>query len=258
MGIENIERDFVAKVGAKVRVVAEGQERYRVLTPFLFDDGDHLSIVLRREGPQWLLTDEGHTFMHLTYDLDEKDLRKGTRHKIIGNALSTFGVADREGALHLPVQGEQFGDALYSFAQALLKITDVSFLSRERVKSTFLEDARRLVSVVVPEERRQFNWHDKNLDPKGNYQVDCRVEGQRKPLFVFFLPNDDRTRDATITLLQYEKWGAKSQSMAIFESQEDISRKVLARFSDVGGKQFSSLVQNSEKIKEFVAEAMAA
>ena len=35
--------------------------------------------------------------MHLTYDIDEKDLHKGTRQKTISNALSMFQIEDREG-----------------------------------------------------------------------------------------------------------------------------------------------------------------
>ena len=65
--------------------------------------------------------------MHLTYELDERDLQRGARSKIITDALSAFSVDDREGELIMPIADEQYGDALYSFVQALLKITDVSF-----------------------------------------------------------------------------------------------------------------------------------
>ena len=61
--------------------------------------------------------------MHLTYDLDESDLRRGTRQKVITNALSIFRIEDREGELLLKITEEQFGNALYSFIQALMKIT---------------------------------------------------------------------------------------------------------------------------------------
>lgn len=224
MSIETIERDFHQKVSAKVRLAAEGMERFRVFTPFLFEDGDHLAIVLKKEGARWVLSDEAHTYMHLTYDIDERDFHGGTRQKIISNALSTFQIEDRDGELVLNVPDERYGDALYSFVQALLKISDVSYLSRERVRSTFMEDFRALLSEAVPEERRSFDWSDPRHDPHGMYTVDCRIP---------------------------------FRSLAIFEDQESINRKVLARFSDVCEKQFSSLTANRERITRFLHESIS-
>ena len=76
MTVESIERDFRDKVSAQIRLAAEGLDRFRVFTPSLFDDGDHLAVVLRRESTGWVLSDEAHTYMHLTYDIDEKDLER--------------------------------------------------------------------------------------------------------------------------------------------------------------------------------------
>ena len=256
MSIETIELDFREKVCLQLRLVSEGLERFRVFTPFLFDDGDHLAIVLRRENGGWLLSDEGHTYMHLTYDLDEKDLQRGTRQKIIANALSVFHVEDRDGELMLKIRDGQYGDALYSFVQALLKISDVTYLSRERVRSTFDEDFRALFTEIVPEERRQFDWYHPQYDPQRIYTVDCFINSMIKPLFVYALPNDDRTRDATIASLQFERWNVPFQSLAIFEDQERIGRKVLARLSDVCGKQYSSLGTNKDRIERHVKAIM--
>ncbi|MCX5804687.1 MAG: DUF1828 domain-containing protein [Proteobacteria bacterium] len=257
MNVDTIERDFREKVSEKLKLESEGINRYRVFTPFLFEDGDHLSVILKKEDGYWVLTDEGHTYMHLTYDLDEKALQQGTRQKIISNTLSMFSVQDRGGEILIPIQNEQYGNALYSYIQALLKITDISYLSRERVRSTFMEDFRAFMEETVPANRRDFDWHHQLHDPEGKYPVDCRINGMSRPVLVQALPNDDKTRDATITFLQYEKWGVPFRSLAIFEDQEEISRKVLARFSDICEKQFSSLGANKDRIKRFIQESMA-
>jgi len=80
-----IEQKFRSKVCDEIRLVGEGMNRHIVFTPFMFDDGDHLCILLERHDGHWYLTDEGHTFMHLSYD--EVDLEPGTRRKIIDTVL---------------------------------------------------------------------------------------------------------------------------------------------------------------------------
>ena len=48
MSIKSIEQDFIDKVSSKIKVIPDGKDRFRVFTPFRFDDGDHISIVLKK------------------------------------------------------------------------------------------------------------------------------------------------------------------------------------------------------------------
>ena len=257
MFVDAVGRDFQEKVAAQVNLVAEGVERYRVFTPFRFEDGDHLSVVLKRGMLGWFLSDEGHTYMRLTYDIDEADLLSGTRQQIISDALAVYQVEDRNGELAIDIADNRYGDALFSFVQALLKITDVSYLSRERVRNTFKEDFVALLSNIVPEHRRDFDWYEPIRDPIGKYLVDCRINGMPRPLYTYALLNDSHTRDATIALHQFAEWGLEFHPIAIFENQEEISRNVLARFSDVCERQFSSLAGNQERITHFLTGRIA-
>ena len=200
-----------------------------------------------------MVSDEGNTYMHLTYDLDEKDFQSGTRAKIISNTLSLYSIEDRRGELVLPVRDEAFGDALFDYVQALGRIANVTFLSRERVRSTFLQDLRALVVDRVAADARVIDWHDPERDPLANYPVDYRIEGARKPIFVFGLPSEDKVRDVTIYLHQFERWSIRSLSIGVFEDQEQVARKVLARFSDIVDKQFSTLRGNEDRILDYIA-----
>ena len=252
MSINTIEKGFIDKVSAEIRLSTDGRDRFRVFTPFRFDDGDHLAIVLKKVGERWLISDEGHTYMHLTYDIDDKLLHTGNRKKIILRALSLFDIEDRDGELIREVSNGNYGEALYAFAQALLRIADVSYLSRERVQSTFREDFRTLLSENVPKSRMRSNWNDPERDPEKNYVVDCRINGMPEPLFVFALSSDNKTRDATIALHQFKEWRIPFRSLGIFKNQSDISRKVQERFSDVCDKVFYSLILNYTSIQEYL------
>ena len=254
MSIKTTEKVFLETVAAEIRLSTDSKDRFRVFTPFRFDDGDHLAIVLKKEGDRWLISDEGHTYMHLTYDIDDQLLHSGTRKQIISKALSMFNIEDRGGELIREVSDGDYGEALYDFAQALLRIADVSYLSRERVRSTFMEDFRTLLHENVPKSRMCLDWSDPERDPQGNYKVDCRINGMQEPLFVFALSNDNKTRDATIALHQFKEWGIPFRSLGIFKNRGNTSRKVRERFSDVCDKVFHSLILNYASIQGYLVD----
>ena len=254
MNLTDIEEQFRARISEQIDLRQQGESRILVQTPFRFDDGDHFSIVLRREGEGWEFTDEASTIMHLSYWMDTDVLEQGNRKEIVDSSLASFGVENRDGELVIPVSEGRFGDALFDFVQALTKVTDISFLSREVVRSTFMEDLRRFLKSQVDESRLQFDWKDEERDPKGNYLVDCRINSMKRPLFVYGLPNEDKMNVATISLLTFEKWNLPFQSLGVFEDQESIQRKPLARFTDVIEKAYSGLNENKERIANYLRQ----
>ena len=253
---DRVVASFRETVGGQIDLRPEGVDRYVVSTPFAHDDGDSVEVVLKRDGDRWALVDEGRTLMRPTFDIDEAAVHKGTRQKIIADTLRMFRVEDRDGQLVLPVPDDRFGDALFTFVQAILRIGHV--LSREQLQSAFRKDLRVFLADSVAGDRLTFDWRDDERDPEGIYNADCRVEYARTPLFVFGLATDGRTRDATVALLQYEKWRRPFRSLVIFEDLTQIGRSVLARLTNVCDRQYSSLGGNRDRIRRFLAEGDAA
>ncbi|MBM2826234.1 MAG: putative cytosolic protein [Dehalococcoidia bacterium] len=240
MNLSKVESAFKKSVCDEIELAQSGISRYIVHTPFTFEDGDHYVVLLKETPDGIVLTDEGHTFMHLSYDVPQFD--RGNRRAIIDRVLSAYHVEDAAGELQLHIPAEQYGDALFSFIQAITRITDVTFLTRERVRSTFLDDFQELIKGVAQSHDVAFGYTHPVHDSGKRYSVDARINGTiERQILVFGIANDDQCRDATIILHQWEYWGEAFHSAAIFQDQAQINRVVLARFSDVVGHQFSSI-----------------
>jgi hypothetical protein len=254
MNITDIEQDFQEKVCEKIRLLPEGLSRYLVEHPFTFDDGDHYIVFLKNVGGEWQLSDEGHTIMHLSYE--DIDLGRGGYREIVNNTVSAFGLVNREGELILPIPEMRFGDALFSYIQALVKISDVKYLERERVRSLFMEEFKVFLTELIPEPRRKFDYYHPQRDPRHVYPIDCRADTRNKPLFIFGITSDSKCQTATNIIYWWERQGEAFNVMAIHENMEEINGRILSRFSDVCGKQFSNLPTNRDRIKAFVEESL--
>jgi hypothetical protein len=119
--LERIEKGFKEKVDNQVHIQSEGKDRYRVFTPFIFEDGDHFSIILKKEDGGWVLSDEGHTLMHLSWGQSRINFDDKSR-AITANQLFEFGTQEINGELISRINNERYGHALHGFIQAIKKI----------------------------------------------------------------------------------------------------------------------------------------
>jgi len=255
MDINDIEKQFREKVCKEIATTKEGIDRYYISTPFTFEDGDGLVMILKKEKDKWILTDEGHTFMHLSYFIDIDVIREeGNRKDLVDSILSMYSVKNRNGELVLEIPNGEYGDALFSYVEALIKISDITYLSKEQVESTFIEDFQRLISKSIPEDKITFDWYDAKTDPHKTYVVDCKIETEKRKILLFALNTDKKILRATIILQHFKLLKMKFESIGIFESQEEVAdRKAIALFSDAVDKQFSAIEGKENDIEEYLA-----
>jgi hypothetical protein len=259
MNFTSIRDDFRTKVCEQIDLEQEGEERFLVVTPFRFEDGDHFVIVLKKDEGQWILSDEASTIMHLSYWMDDKALEagaSGNRREIMDSSLAGYRVQNQDGELVIPVVESRFGDALFNFIQALTKVNDISLLSREIVRSTFMEDLMEFLKQHVDKDRLTFNWKDRQHDPQGNYIVDCHINSLKRPLLVYGVPNEAKANLAALSLRVFDSWDMPHQSLGVFEDQESLDPKPVARFTDAVEKSFSNLEGNKDAIRKYLDKAL--
>jgi len=115
-----------------------------------------------------------------------------------------------------------------------------------------MEDLKTFLQRTVDETRLEFDWRHREHDPSGNYLLDFRINGIKRPLFIYGLPSEEKVSLATINLLTFEKWKLPFRSIGVYEELERIPPKPVARFTDVVEKAFSSLRGNEDRMSEYL------
>lgn len=137
MDLSSIESELRSRIYEAIRAVPdpEDKNRFVIASPFTFDDGDTISIVLKRaDNNTWYFTDEGNTLMHLSYE--DMDFDKGAIKEHIDTVLRTHYLKNDEGELKLRITNESYGESFFVFLQGLTKIADATILRRDRAESS--------------------------------------------------------------------------------------------------------------------------
>lgn len=250
MDVESLSADIKRKICDDIDVFEEGKGRLIVDTPFGFDDGDSFTIILKKDDNGWYLTDEGHTLMHLSYKDLDLGLEKGNRKDLFESIVKTHYMENDDGEFKCVVEDDKIGDTLYTFIQGLIKITDISFLKKESIRSLFMEHFKTYL-VETFKDKCIFDYREQSKDPEGRYLVDCCINFD-KPLFIFGLTSDSKCKDAVITCYKFKEWGVHFNSLGIFEAMGKKNPKIIAQCSDVIDKQFSSLISTQDSLPYYL------
>lgn len=224
---------------------------YQVFMPFYYPDGDMLEIFLKADKDEnsVIIQDMGLTLMRLSYNfnLDSKNKRK-----VFNEILDNYQIKEVSGNLQITAPVKSIFSYLMQFAQTIIKVSDLEFLKREIVRSLFYEYFDKFMIIDLSELKPIKDYYP-DFDTEKQYPTPYALPVHKKePICVYAIASDDKCNEVTIIGQHYELHGFKPETMAVFENQESIARKPLARLSNVIGKQFSSFQGNEDKIKEYI------
>ena len=238
-----LERLRCERLCADVRVHRRHDDVLMLESPFTFPDGDHYPIYLSETPSGGVkLSDRGHTLMHVSYDHDVDSFYEGACASLREQIVRENGIDEEEGIFSMETPPDQVAAALFRFGQALTKIHDLTFLSRERVSSTFYEDLKGLLFTMLDEEHVDADYIPPDIPNGNDYPVDYHFAGRDgSPVFLYGVPNRDKARLTTIMLSHFLLHRLTFESVIVFADQQEIPRFDVARLTNVAGTAVASL-----------------
>lgn len=223
---------------------------FQVQIPYFYPDGDMVDVFLSiSDSENILIQDMGMTLMRVSYEFN---IDSKTKRKILNEIFSQFQINENGGNLTLEAPRTEFFPYLMQFLQVITKVSDISYLKREIVKSLFYEYFDKYINENFDTFTKIRDYYP-GFDKEQQYPTPYAVLKNQSDNPVCFYPiaSDDKCNETTITIQHYELHNFRPNTIAVFENQEEIGRKPLARLSNIVGKQFSTLQGNEERIKDF-------
>lgn len=223
----------------------------RIEIPFYFPDGDPYQLYIASYSSESLvLTDLGHTMMHLSYENDIDKFTEGTRGKLFEQIQEEFGLIGTQGELLLETTENSIIRDIFKLSQAITKVWDLTFLNKEHARSTFYEDLRVVISNTLPHSRVIEHYKHPKIASSQYYPIDYYIKTKHKPLYLFGISGKDKARLTTITLEKLNSQKVEFESMIIFEDKASIPRGDLARLENIENSTVFSTNQFNRLEKE--------
>lgn len=112
----------------------------KITTPYLDRHNDYISIYLKQEGDQYILTDDGYTIEDLIQSGCSIDSPK--RQKFLEVTLNGFGVKKNVGEIFVKTNAQNFALNKHNLIQAVLAVNDMFYMAKANVNSLFYEDVQ--------------------------------------------------------------------------------------------------------------------
>ncbi len=234
-----------------VEIEEKGLDRYIIHTEFTYPDGDELRIVLKTQDDLWVLTDEGHTMMWLSYE--DLNLKTEVRSNLLSRTLKSNRAVIEEGRIIIRFKPDEIGNAVHSMIQVLIQVADLIYMDRENVRSTFVEDMRTTFLGQVKKEAVETN---KEIESKRGdiITVDLYIKGD-EPLLVFAVNNKEKCLEAILSIVTLSMEDEMQfTSMVVIDEEAEIPAKDRDRAINRADKTYIGLEEMGAGLVRFLTK----
>lgn len=217
---------------------------YLIHTGFMLPDGDEVHIVLRDKGGDWVLTDDGHRSMWLSYE----DFKiTPSREAVLQKTLDFNKIGLRDGVLSVRVSADDADAALRSMVQVQIQIADLLYLNRRNVRNTFSEDVKDMLSEYLGG-RCVFN--KKISVGEETYLTDAYLDGD-VPMLIFTVSSTERCLDATCAIMAFAD-DHDFTSLVFVDDNAEIGKEALKRINNRSDKLFLGIPERNGEFSRFL------
>ena len=226
---------------------------FQVLIPYYHEDGDMIDIFIEEIWGQLVIKDFGQTLMRLSYvtDIDTKN-----KKQIFNNILASMRVQSDNGILYVNVQKlENICGDIMDMAAAITKVSDISLLKRETIKSMFYEYFDKYITETfwIYDLHKDYIFEQ---DKAKEYEAPYALLSTKltSPIVVFPILTTDKCKDAIMSTLSYKLRKIPVRTIWVFQDYEDIQGTAYSKFTNLAHKSFITLDGAKEYMGEYVEE----
>lgn len=194
----------------------------QVIAPISHEDGDMVDIYLQsspNDPEQVRICDFGMALMRLSYNFE---INTPVRQSILDSILFNSGVQNDEGNLHLDAPLASLYEGILQFAGCIQRVSSMSYWSREVVRSTFYEN---LDDYIAGELGSFAPARDTSPLPGYPLSVDWQLSLNHRNFYVFGVRGNDKAKNVTIALLEFQKANLPFISLVVHENLEELGWK---------------------------------
>lgn len=233
---------------------------YQIFLPYFHSDGDMVDIFIQFVWSRMILTDFWQTLMRLSY---YTDLNANGRKSVFNSIISAYNVEydQTKGIISISFSTEEeLFPSIMEMITVITKVSDISYLRSERVKSLFYEEFENFVMGdvrhILGEQVSLKKDYSPNIDGgKGYTSPFAALKEGKDPLLLFPVLNTDKCKEAIMALLFYQTKNFKNNSIIMFNNLEDVKSEYIWKLVDLADRPLSTY--NSDNKNKILSYAEA-